>query len=62
VFVKSQDQLIDKIEQIVKLKIAEYKDDWKHNKVVSVISKELSKTLRAEIKKVPLMVIQIKEI
>lgn len=61
VFVKSQEQLLEKINNILKNTIEKNKKDWKLNRVESILNKEISKLLRSEIKKVPLIMVYIKE-
>ncbi len=62
VILRSQDKMIEKIETHIKKTVEENKTDWKINRVASQLNKEISKIMRNEIKKVPTLVFQIKEI
>ncbi|NOQ50039.1 MAG: hypothetical protein GQ557_00035 [Mycoplasmataceae bacterium] len=59
IFVNNQDQLMSRIEELVLLILERNKSDFKLNKVESQIRKELAKLLRAQIKKVPMIVLKI---
>ncbi len=62
IYIKNQEKLFDKLEEIIKQTIEENKEEKNLNKIVSMINKSFTKVLRENIKKTPKIIIKIKQI
>lgn len=61
IFIKNQEHLIDRINDIINRNILDNAEKWNPNKINSSLNKEVLKLLRSEIKKTPIIILKIKE-
>lgn len=61
IFIKNQENLMKNIDEIIKKNVLEINENWNLNKLISNINKEVIKLLKATIKKVPIIIIKVKE-
>ncbi len=59
IFVNNQEQLMSKIEDSILTTLKQNQDNFKQNKVESLIKKDLTKIFRTQIKKIPMIVLKL---
>lgn len=62
IYIKNQEKLMQNLENEIKLIIEENREDFILNRVQSIIIKRINKMLRLSIKKIPTIIIKIKQI
>jgi ribonuclease J len=62
IYIKNQEKLMQNLENEIKLIIEENREDFILNRVQSIMVKRINKILRLSIKKIPTIIIKIKQI